>query len=49
VISGFRRNIDENCAILSYYTVSSGNSLPTFRDSLSVPWSRDKNPRRKTL
>jgi len=27
----------ENCALLGYYATSSGNSLPTFRDSLSVP------------
>jgi hypothetical protein len=26
----------ENCAILGYYAASSGNSLPTFRDNLSV-------------
>jgi len=30
----------ENCAILGYYAVCSGNSLPTFRDSLSIPPSR---------
>jgi hypothetical protein len=26
----------ENCVILGYYTTSSGNSLPTFRDNLTV-------------
>jgi hypothetical protein len=26
----------ENCALLDYYAASSGNSLPTFRDNLSV-------------
>jgi hypothetical protein len=31
-ISGFRREVDENCALLGYYAVSRGNSLPTFRD-----------------
>jgi hypothetical protein len=25
------------CAVLGYYAASSGNSLPTFRDNLSVP------------
>jgi hypothetical protein len=36
-------NIDENCALLGYYAASSGNSLPTFRDNLSVPSSKVKN------
>jgi len=36
VISGFRRDVDENCAVLGYYAASSGNSLPTFRDNLWV-------------
>jgi hypothetical protein len=31
-ISGFRREVDENCAILGYYAESSGNSLPTSRN-----------------
>jgi hypothetical protein len=31
-ISDFRREIDENCAILSQCAASSGNSLPTFWD-----------------
>jgi len=30
---------DKNCAILRYYTASSGNSLPTIQDNLSVPSS----------
>jgi len=37
VISGFRREIAENCALLGYYAASSDNLLPTFRDNLSVP------------
>ena len=37
VISGFRREVDENCAILGSYAASSGNFLPKFRDTLSVP------------
>jgi hypothetical protein len=31
-VSGFRREVGEKCALLDYYTVRSGNSLPTFRD-----------------
>ena len=38
VISGFCREVAENCALLGYYAASSGNSLPTFRDNLSVPF-----------
>jgi hypothetical protein len=34
----------ENCAILGYYTVSNGNSLAMFLDTLSVPLSRIKIP-----
>jgi hypothetical protein len=40
VISGFRREADEICALLGYYAASNGNPLPTFRDKLSVPSSR---------
>jgi len=29
----------ENCALPVYYAASIGNSLPTFRDNLSVPSS----------
>jgi hypothetical protein len=42
-ISGFRREV-ENFVYLNYYAASSGNSLPKFRDNLSVPPSRVKNP-----
>ena len=35
VISTFRRVVGENCALLGYYTASSGNSVPTFRDNQS--------------
>jgi hypothetical protein len=34
MISGFRRDVAENC-VLSYYRAISANSLPTFRDNLS--------------
>jgi hypothetical protein len=30
VISGFRHEVDENCALLGYYAASSGNFLQTF-------------------
>jgi len=42
----FRREGDENCALLGYYVASGGNSLPTSRNNLSVPSSRVKNPKR---
>ena len=44
VISGFRREVNENCALLGYYTASSASFLPTFRDIPSVPFSGTKNP-----
>jgi hypothetical protein len=45
VISGFCHKVDEMCTPLGY-AVYSGNSLPTFWDSVSVPSSRVMNPRR---
>jgi len=36
VISGFRSNVDEICALLGYYVAYSGSCLPTFRDNLLV-------------
>jgi len=39
VISDFRREVAENCALLGYCTARSGNFLPTFRDKLSAPSS----------
>jgi hypothetical protein len=35
VISGFSREVDDNCAFLGYYAPSSGNPLPSFRDAFS--------------
>jgi hypothetical protein len=43
VILGFRREVDENCVLLGCCAISSGNSLPTFRDNLSVPSFRVRN------
>jgi hypothetical protein len=40
LISGFRRDADEICAVLGYYAASSGNRLPTFRDNVLVPSSK---------
>jgi hypothetical protein len=42
VISGFRRDADEICALLGYYAASNGNPLLTFRDNVSLPSSRVK-------
>ena len=39
----------ENCALLGYYAVSSGNILPTFRDNLSILSSGVKNPKESML
>ena len=40
---------EENCAVLGYYAASSGNSLLTFRNNLSVPSSRVKNSKKKPV
>jgi hypothetical protein len=47
VISGFRHNVDEMCALLGYYAALCGSSVPTFRDNLSVPSSRVKKSKKK--
>jgi hypothetical protein len=49
VISGFHREVAENCNILGYYTASSDNSLPTFWDNLLIPTSGFKNPKESLL
>jgi len=49
VISDFRREAHENCILLCYYAVRSENSLPMFRDNLSVPSSRLKNPKKSAI
>jgi hypothetical protein len=48
VISGFRREVDENCVLLCYYAVGGGNYVPTIRDNQSVP-SAGVKKRKKTL
>ena len=37
VISGFCHEVNENCSLLGFYTVSNGNSLLTFQDNLFIP------------
>jgi hypothetical protein len=44
--------VPENCAVLDYYSASSGNFSPTFRDNFSVPsssvnysWPLTKGPK----
>jgi len=39
----------QNCALLGSFAACSGNFLPTFRDNLSAPSSRVKNPRPPTM
>jgi hypothetical protein len=43
VISGFRRDVSEICALLECYAAFSGSLVSTFRDNLSVPSSRVKS------
>jgi hypothetical protein len=42
LISGFRREVTENCAPPGFYAASSGNFLPKFRDNLPIPSARVK-------
>jgi hypothetical protein len=47
VISGFRRGAVEICGLLGYYAASGGNTLPTFRDNVSVPSSRVEKSKKR--
>jgi hypothetical protein len=47
VISGFRRDVDEICALLAYYTALNGNPLLVFLESVLVPSSRVKMSKKK--
>ena len=49
VISGFPRGVTEVFALLGFYEAYSGNSIPTFRDNLSVPSSRIKQSKKMGL
>jgi hypothetical protein len=42
VISGFLGDVDEVWAFLRYYAAKIGNSVPTFGDNISVPFSEVK-------
>jgi len=42
---GFRREVDQNCALLGYYAASSSNLVLTFRDNLLAPSSGVENPK----
>jgi hypothetical protein len=44
-ISGFRREVDENCFLLGYYAAGCVNFAPTIRDNRShLQGSRNKKP-----
>jgi hypothetical protein len=49
VISDFRRDADDICALLEYYAASRGNPLPTFRDNVSSLFSKVKTSKKKSL
>ena len=45
VMLGFHREVDENCTLLVYWAVSSGNFLPTSWDNLTVSsWALKMGP-----
>ena len=47
VISSFRREVAENCALQCYYAASSANFLLTLQHNLSVPSSGFKKLKKK--
>jgi hypothetical protein len=47
VISDFRRDVDEVCALLGHYAALSGSAVSSFRDDISVPSSRVKTSKIK--
>jgi hypothetical protein len=49
VISGFRRDADKICIVLSCYAARSGNTLLTFRNQLLVPSSRVEKSKKKAF
>ena len=49
VMSGFPRGVNQIFALLGFYEAYSGNSIPTFRDNLSVPSSRVKQSKKMGL
>ena len=49
LISGFRRDVDEICALVGYYAASCGNCLPTFRDKVSVHLQGSRDQARRCV
>jgi hypothetical protein len=49
VISGFRRDVDEICALLGYHAALSLSSISTFRDNLLFPFSGVMKSKKKAL
>jgi len=49
VTSGFRRVVGEICDLLGYFAAYGGNSLPTFRDKISLEDSLFRNFGKKLL
>jgi hypothetical protein len=49
VISDFRRDVDEICALLGCYVASNDNPSATFQDNISVPSSKVKKFTKKPL
>ena len=56
MISGFHCEVGQNCPLLGYYSASSCNFLPTFRDNLTVKtsgariqkfWDQEVAPKRQ--
>jgi hypothetical protein len=45
VNSSFRPDVENVCALLVYYSASNANSFTRFRDRLSIPSLRVKNPK----
>jgi hypothetical protein len=43
VVSGFCNKVGENCAVVGYFAVSSGDLLLKFQDKLLVPTGRVRN------
>jgi hypothetical protein len=48
MIPRFRREVDENCALLGCHAASSGNFLPTFRDKLIGPIWRGQESKKRS-
>ena len=42
---GFRREAEENGALLGHYAASSDNFIPKFRSNLTAQYSGFKNPK----